>query len=113
MRAAGLFNRRKVPAKGGLDPERLEERSRGCNGIDLLWALDSRAAQIRVEEDPGIIEQAAILAQILVVGRGNAQLRHLEPRELAMYHNERPGIRVGRGTKYDRIEGRKRRSGPA
>jgi hypothetical protein len=103
MRAAGLFNRRKVPAKGGLDPERLEERSRGCNGIDLLWALDSRPAQIRVEEDAGLAEQAAILAQ----------LRHLESRELAMDHNERPGIRLGRGTKYDRIEGRKRRSGPA
>lgn len=113
MRAARLLlNTRKVAAKGWLDAESLEERGRGGNGIDLLRVLYSRAAQIKIKEDSGIAEEAAIPAQIVVVGRGNAEFRHLEPRELTMNSDERARIGVGRRTKYDRIESGKRRSGP-
>ena len=114
MRAARLLlNRHKVSAKGWFDAKGLKERCRSGNRIDFLRVLNSCTAQIKVKENSGIAEQAMILPQILVIRWGNAQLRHLEPWELAVDGNERTGIRIGQRTQYDRIKRGKCRSGSA
>jgi len=108
-----VLDRRKVPAESWLDAERLEERGGSGNGVYLLRVLHTRAAQIKIEADSGIAKQTAILAQIVVIGWGDTELRHFEPRELAVHRHERAGIRIRRRTQYDRIESRKRRRGAA